>query len=78
MGVLSEHHPQSMHMLGMHGAAYANYGTLVFTCCELRSNVAAQRGVLQYEAAVELAQPVASRSRRRRLRPARAAAGALL
>merc|ERR1719502_703722 len=25
MGVVSEHHPQSMHMLGMHGAAYANY-----------------------------------------------------
>jgi len=25
MGVLSEHHPKSMHMLGMHGAAYANY-----------------------------------------------------
>jgi len=25
MGVLSEHHPHSMHMLGMHGAAYANY-----------------------------------------------------
>ena len=25
MGVLSEHHPSSMHMLGMHGAAYANY-----------------------------------------------------
>jgi len=25
MGVFSEHHPLSMHMLGMHGAAYANY-----------------------------------------------------
>lgn len=25
MGVFSEHHPQSMHMLGMHGAAYANF-----------------------------------------------------
>ena len=25
MGVLSEHHPYSMHMLGMHGAAYANF-----------------------------------------------------
>jgi acetolactate synthase-1/2/3 large subunit len=25
MGTFSEHHPQSMHMLGMHGAAYANF-----------------------------------------------------
>ena len=25
MGVFSEHHPLSLHMLGMHGAAYANY-----------------------------------------------------
>jgi len=25
MGVFSEHHPNSMHMLGMHGAAYANF-----------------------------------------------------
>ena len=25
MGVFSEHHRLSMHMLGMHGAAYANY-----------------------------------------------------
>jgi len=25
MGVFSEHHHQSMHMLGMHGAAYANF-----------------------------------------------------
>merc|ERR1719440_1668126 len=25
MGVMSEHHENSMHMLGMHGAAYANY-----------------------------------------------------
>ena len=25
MGVMSEHHAHSMHMLGMHGAAYANY-----------------------------------------------------
>jgi len=25
MGVFSEHHPHSMHMLGMHGAAYANF-----------------------------------------------------
>ena len=25
MGVFSEHHPLSMHMLGMHGAAYANF-----------------------------------------------------
>ena len=25
MGVYSEHHETSMHMLGMHGAAYANF-----------------------------------------------------
>jgi acetolactate synthase-1/2/3 large subunit len=25
MGTFSEHHPQSLHMLGMHGAAYANF-----------------------------------------------------
>ena len=25
MGTFSEHHPNSMHMLGMHGAAYANF-----------------------------------------------------
>lgn len=25
MGIFDEHHPSSMHMLGMHGAAYANY-----------------------------------------------------
>jgi len=25
MGTFSEHHPNSLHMLGMHGAAYANY-----------------------------------------------------
>ena len=25
MGVFDEHHPLSLHMLGMHGAAYANF-----------------------------------------------------